>query len=508
LYAVELKGITKRFERVVANDSVDVEIEEGEIHSIVGENGAGKSTLMKVLYGYYPKDSGVIKIFGREIEEMTPHKAISLGIGMVHQEFMLIPPLKVIENIILGSEPRKGFFIDEKKAKKDVSKLMQEMGFNIDLDIETGTLPVGIQQKIEILKILYRGAKILILDEPTAVLTPQEVEELFSILKNLKKAGKTIILITHKLQEVIAVSDRVTVMKEGKVVGKRLTRETSPEELAEMMVGRKVLLKVEKPPRSRGRKVVEVKDIWVRDEVKDIDIVRGVTFDIYEGEIVGIAGVAGNGQTELVEALSGMRKIERGSITIDGIEMANCTPKEVRLSGVAHIPEDRKGMGLVMEYTMAENITMGRHDRKPFSKGITMDKSYMLKKGKELAEAFDIRPPEPSLQAKFFSGGNQQKIIVAREFDYHPKFLIASQPTRGLDIGAIEYVYRYLLKAREEGKAILLISMELEEVLSLSDRLLVMFNGEIVGSFDSKQGFDISLIGNLMMRGRAYTDVR
>ncbi|MCD6420449.1 MAG: ABC transporter ATP-binding protein [Synergistetes bacterium] len=504
MHAVELKGITKRFERVVANDDVNVEVQEGEIHAIVGENGAGKSTLMKVLYGYYQKDSGIIRIFGKEIEDMTPHKAISLGIGMVHQEFMLIPPLKVVENIILGSEPRRGIFIDEKKAKDEVSKLTQQMGFDIDLNAETGTLPVGIQQKIEILKILYRGAKILILDEPTAVLTPQEVDELFNILKNLKKTGKTVILITHKLQEVMAVSDRVTVMKTGKVVGKRLTKETSPEELAEMMVGRKVLLKVEKPPRNKGKKIVEVKELWVKDELRGIEVVKGVSFDVHEGEIVGIAGVAGNGQTELVEALSGMRKVEKGNILIDGMDMANRTPKEVRLSGVAHIPEDRKGMGLVMDYTMAENITIGRHDMAPFSKGIVMDKTYMLNKGKELAESFDIRPPEPTLEVKFFSGGNQQKIIVAREFDCKPKFLIASQPTRGLDIGAIEYVYRYLLKAREEGKAILLVSMELEEVLSLSDRLLVMFNGEIVGNFDSQQGFDISLIGNLMMQGKVF----
>jgi len=500
--AVKLENITKKFPLVLANDHVNLEVEEGEIHAIVGENGAGKSTLMKILYGYFQKDEGDIYIFGEHIPVMTPHLAIEKGIGMVHQEFMLIPPLPVWENIVLGAEIKNGLFINEHGCKEKIKGIGKSMGFEVDLNATTGDLPVGIQQKIEIMKILYRGAKILILDEPTAVLTPQEVDELFEILRRLKKEGKTILLITHKLNEVMEVSDKVTVMRRGKVIGTRITSQTTPEELAEMMVGRKIVLKVEKPPKEKGQEVIRIENLFVKDVKKDINVVKNVNLTIKKGEIVGIAGVAGNGQTELVEAISGLRKAEKGHIYLNGKEITNKTPYQIRMGGLAHIPEDRKGMGLVMEFTIGENIVIGRHTHPPFAKGIVLNKPVIKERAKELGEKFDIRPNNPALKVKFLSGGNQQKVIIAREFDYNPDFLLASQPTRGLDVGAIEYVYTYLLKAREENKAILLISMELEEVLSLSDRILVMYNGEIVGEFDDSSKFDMQRIGRLMLQGR------
>ncbi len=502
MIAVKLENITKKFPLVLANDHVNLEVEEGEIHAIVGENGAGKSTLMKILYGYFQKDEGNIYIFGELIPVMTPHLAIEKGIGMVHQEFMLIPPLPVWENIVLGSEIKNGLFVDEKRCKEKIREIGRNMGFEVDLDAITGDLPVGVQQKIEIMKVLYRGAKILILDEPTAVLTPQEVEELFEILKRLKKEGKTILLITHKLNEVMAVSDKVTVMRKGKVIGTRITSQTTPEELAEMMVGRKIVLKVEKPQKEKGEEVIRVKNLRIKDPKKGVDVVKGVSFTVKKGEIVGIAGVAGNGQTELVEAISGLRKAEEGQVFLNEKEITNKTPYEIRMEGLAHIPEDRKGMGLIMEFSIGENIVIGRHTHPPFAKGIVLNKKAIRDRAKSLGEKFDIRPNSPPLKVKFLSGGNQQKVIIAREFDYNPAFLLASQPTRGLDVGAIEYVYKYLLKAREENKAILLISMELEEVLSLSDRILVMYNGEIVGEFDDSSKFDVQLIGRLMLQGR------
>lgn len=502
MIAVKLENITKQFPLVLANDHVTLTVEEGEIHAIVGENGAGKSTLMKILYGYFQKDEGNIYVFDELIPHMTPHLAIKKGIGMVHQEFMLIPPLPVWENVVLGAEIKNGLFIDEEKCKAKIKEIGKSMGFDVDLNTITGDLPVGIQQKIEIMKILYRGARILILDEPTAVLTPQEVDELFEILKRLKKEGKTIILITHKLNEVMAVSDRVTVMRKGKVIGTRITSNTTPQELAEMMVGRKIVLKVEKDEKEKGKEIIRIEHLMVRNPKKNIDIVKDVSFYIKQGEIVGIAGVAGNGQTELVEAISGLRKIDSGHVYLNNREITNKTPYEIRMEGLAHIPEDRKGMGLIMEFTVGENIVIGRHTRLPFAKGIVMQKKVIRERAKNLGEKFDIRPNSPNLKVKFLSGGNQQKVIIAREFDYDPVFLLASQPTRGLDVGAIEYVYKYLLKARDENKGVLLISMELEEVLSLSDRILVMYNGEIVGEFNEPEKFDIQLIGRLMLQGR------
>ncbi len=502
MLAVKLENITKKFPLVLANDHVTLEVEEGEIHAIVGENGAGKSTLMKILYGYFQKDEGNIYIFGELIPVMSPHLAIEKGIGMVHQEFMLIPPLSVWENIVLGAEVKKGLFIDEGTCKEKIKVIGKSMGFEVDLNATTGDLPVGIQQKIEIMKVLYRGAKILILDEPTAVLTPQEVDELFEILKKLKDEGKTILLITHKLNEVMEVSDRVTVMRRGKVIGTRITRETTPEELAEMMVGRKIVLKVEKNPKEKGEEVIKIENLHIKDPKKNIDMVKGVSFNVRKGEIVGIAGVAGNGQTELVEGISGLRKVEKGKVYLNGKDITNKTPYDIRMDGLAHIPEDRKGMGLIMEFTVGENIVAGRHTLPPFANGIILNKPVIKERAKTLGEKFDIRPNNPDLKVKFLSGGNQQKVIIAREFDYNPMFLLASQPTRGLDVGAIEYVYKYLLKARDEDKAVLLISMELEEVLSLSDRILVMYNGEIVGEFNDPAKFDIQLIGRLMLQGK------
>lgn len=494
-----MRGITKRFPRVVANDEADFRVHKGEIHALVGENGAGKSTLMKILYGLYQKDRGQIFIRGKEMDIFSPSVAISQGIGMVHQHFMLIPPLTVAENVVLGREPRRGrIFNDRKRAIEEVSRLSERYGLKVDPEAKVQDLSVGLEQRVEIIKVLYRGAEILILDEPTAVLTPQEVEELFNIMRSLKEEGKTIIFITHKLKEVMEISDRVTVMRDGKVVGVVETRETREEELARMMVGREVLLKVEKrPPQMRGV-VLEVKDLEAVND-RGLPALRGVSFKIRAGEILGIAGVEGNGQTELVEVLTGLRRLIRGKVTLWDRDITNASSRRILESRIAHIPEDRHKRGLILGYSVEDNLILGSHYRPPMTKGPRLNFKKIKDFASELIEEFDIRPADREILVNSLSGGNQQKAIVARELSRHPQLLIAAQPTRGVDIGAIEFIHKKILEERDKGKAVLLVSAELSEVMSLSDRILVMYEGRMVGEVDPEKTNESDL--GLMMAG-------
>jgi simple sugar transport system ATP-binding protein len=496
---VEMRHITKRFPQVVANDDVNFRVHSGEIHALVGENGAGKSTLMKILYGLYQKDSGQILIRGKEMDISSPSVAISQGIGMVHQHFMLIPPLTVAENIVLGMEPRKGrIFNDRKSAIKKVSRLSQRYGLEVDPKAKVQDLSVGLEQRVEIIKVLYRGAEILILDEPTAVLTPQEVEELFHIVKSLKEEGKTIIFITHKLKEVMEISDWVTVMRDGKVVGVVETKKTTKEELASMMVGREVLLRVKKRPPRIGEVVLEVKDLEAMND-RGLPALKGVSFKIKSGEILGIAGVEGNGQTELVEVLTGLRRLIRGKITLWDRDITNVSSRKILESKIAHIPEDRQKRGLVLDYSIENNLILGKHYRPPMARGGRLNFKKIREFALELIKKFDIRPASKEIPVSSLSGGNQQKVIVARELSRHPQLLIAAQPTRGVDIGAIEFIHKKILEERDRGKAVLLVSAELSEVMSLSDRILVMYEGRIVGEVDPKKTTESAL--GLMMAG-------
>ena len=496
---VEMRHITKRFPRVVANDDVNFRVHSGEIHALVGENGAGKSTLMKVLYGLYQKDRGQIFIRGKEVDVSSPSVAIKQRIGMVHQHFMLIPPLTVAENVVLGQEPRKGkIFNDTKKAIQDVERLSKKYGLKVDARAQVRDLSVGLEQRVEIIKVLYRGADILILDEPTAVLTPQEVEELFNIMRSLKKEGKTIIFITHKLKEVMGISDWVTVMKDGKAVGVVETKKTTKEELARMMVGREVLLKVEKrSPQIRGV-VLKVKNLEAVND-RGLPALRRVSFKIRAGEILGIAGVEGNGQTELVEVLTGLRRLIRGKITLWGKDITNVSSRKILESRIAHIPEDRHKRGLILDYSVENNLILGSHYRPPMTKGLRLNFKKISENALELIKKFDIRPADKEILVNSLSGGNQQKTIVARELSRHPQLLVASQPTRGVDIGAIEFIHRKILEERDKGKAVLLVSAELSEVISLSDRILVMYEGKIVGEVEPKKTSESEL--GLMMAG-------
>lgn len=503
-YAVVMKGITKRFPGVLANDHVDLFVEKGEIHAIVGENGAGKTTLMNQLYGLLHPDEGEIYVFGKKVHFKGPREAIEHGIGMVHQHFMLVDNLTVAENVVLGSETKKGFLFDLNEARKVVKDLSEKYGLLVDVDAKIEDIPVGMQQRVEIIKTLYRGAEILILDEPTAVLTPQEAEELFEILRRLKKSGKTIIFISHKLNEVMEISDNVTVMRLGKVTGRLKTSETNPKEIARLMVGRDVVLRVEKENKEPGDVVFEVKDLWVKDN-RGLDAVKGVSLKVRRGEIVGIAGVAGNGQTELVEAITGLRKVEKGKIIFDGIDVTGFSPRELRDMGMAHIPEDRLKYGLIVEYPAYYNLILGRHHRFPFSESNFLNKRFILKNAGDLFEEFDIRPRKPEMLGGNFSGGNQQKIVVARELSHEPKFMVISQPTRGLDVGAIEFIHKTILRMRARNVGILLISMELEEIFSLSDRILVIYEGEIMGETRPEET-TFEKVG-LMMAGHRLEEV-
>ena len=485
-YAVEIRNVTKTFPLVVANDDVTFLVKKGEIHALVGENGAGKSTLMNILYGLLRPDSGSIAINGKQVEFSGPGEAIAQGIGMVHQHFMLIPPLTVAENVVLGQEPSKAGFVDRKTANRTVRELSDRYGLMVDPTAKVETLSVGIEQRIEIIKVLYRGAEILILDEPTAVLAPQEVDEFFEILRSLKAQGKTIIFITHKLKEVMAISDMVTVMRRGKVVGSVATKETSSDDIATMMVGRQVLFRVERGQAQPGEVVLEVEGLKVVDQ-KGVGRLNGTSLTVREGEILGVAGVEGNGQTELVEVLTGLRKADGGRVRLCGLDITGSSPRQVREKGAAHIPEDRHRRGLVLDFSVALNAILGIHYLKPFVKRLgwdVMNQGPIEKTAKRLIEEFDIRPPDHENPAGNLSGGNQQKLIVAREMDQNPKLLIAAQPTRGIDVGSIEFIHQRLIQARDAGKAVLVISADLEEVLNLADRIAVMYEGRIVGVLD------------------------
>lgn len=504
-YAVEMIDITKRFPGVLANDKVTVRIKKGEIHAIVGENGAGKTTLMNQLYGLYHPDSGEIRVFGKKVILHGPRDAIKYGIGMVHQHFMLVDTLTVAENVVLGSEPERGLNFDLREARKRVKELSEKYGLLIDVDAKIEDIPVGMQQRVEIIKTLYRGAEIIILDEPTAVLTPQEVEELFAIMRNLKKSGKTLIFISHKLNEVMEISDRITVMRNGRVTAELETARTNEREIARAMVGRDVVLKLDKAPHEPKDIVLEVIDLWVKDN-RHLDAVRGVSFAVRAGEIVGIAGVAGNGQTELVEAITGLRKVERGKVLFLGRDVTGEHPRVLRELGMTHIPEDRHKHGLVKPFPAYYNVVLGRHHKTPFSISGFLNHREIRRYAAELMEEFDVRPRIIEHLGGNFSGGNQQKLVVGREIKAQPKVMVVAQPTRGLDVGAIEFIHRQLLRMREQDVAILLVSMELEEIFSLSDRILVMYEGQIMGEVRPDET-SVEEVG-LMMAGKRLEEVR
>jgi len=504
-YAVEMIEITKRFPGVLANDRVTLRIKKGEIHAIVGENGAGKSTLMNQLYGLYHPDSGEIRIFGQKKVFTGPRDAIKAGIGMVHQHFMLVNTLTVAENVVLGNEPVKGVNFDLRKARQEVKELSEKYGLYVDVDAKIEDIPVGMQQRVEIIKTLYRGANIIILDEPTAVLTPQEVEELFEIMRNLQKSGKTILFISHKLNEVMEISDRITVMRGGRVTAELITKETNEREIARAMVGRDVVLKLDKAPHTPKEIVFEVKDLWVKDN-RHLDAVKGVSFQVRKGEIVGIAGVAGNGQTELVEAITGLRKAEKGQVLFEGIDVTNKHPRVLREMGMTHIAEDRLKHALIRQFPAYYNVILGRHYKRPFANGAFLNHQEIKRYTAELMEEFDVRPRIIEHLGGNFSGGNQQKLVVGREIKAGPKFMVVAQPTRGLDVGAIEFIHRQILRMREQDVGILLISMELEEIFSLSDRILVMYEGQIMGEVRPEET-TVEEVG-LMMAGKRLEEIR
>ena len=482
---LELRGITKRFPGVLANDNVDFELRRGEVHGLLGENGAGKSTLMSILYGLYSPDEGEIVVHGEPIRMETPKEAIARGIGMVHQHFMLIPVMTVAENIVLAEEPTTaGILLDFAEARRRVVEIAERFRFDIDPDARIENISVGQQQRVEILKALYRKADILILDEPTAVLTPQEAQELFAILKGLVAEGMSIIFISHKLNEVLEIADRVTVLRRGKKIETLPAAGATEESLASLMVGRTVLLRIDKTQASPGDTLLAVEDLHVLDD-RDLPAVRGVSFEVRSGEIVGIAGVDGNGQTELVEALTGLRPAQAGSFAVAGRDLTGASTHRILDAGVGHIPEDRHRRGLVLDFSLAENMALHDFDKAPNSRFGWLRPRRLVDRAARLIAEYDVRGGGPHTLAKSLSGGNQQKVVVAREVGNDPRVLIAAQPTRGLDVGAIEFVHRRLVEERDEGRAVLLVSLELDEILSLSDRILVMYEGEIVAEFQS-----------------------
>ncbi len=482
---LEIKNIAKAFGDCIANEDVSISVKTGTIHAIVGENGAGKSTVMRIVYGFYSADSGEIFVDGKQVSIKSPHDAIALGIGMVHQHFMLVDTMTVAENIILGAETGTAANLDLDKANRDIKALSDELRLNIDPEAYIEDLSVGQQQRVELLKALYRNADLLILDEPTAVLTPQEVVEFFGILRRMKEQGKTIIIITHKLEEVLAISDEVTVMRDGKSVGNVRTAETNAKELARMIVGRDVLLRVEKTDASPKATGLEIRNLVVGG--KNGVAVDDVSFKISSGEIVGIAGIEGNGQTELIEAIAGLNPVLKGQIDFEDKNVTSLSARKRKELGIAHIPEDRHKRGLLLNFDLTENSILGIHYRSPVASASGfLDNSAIEKRTREIIENFDVRPPNPELLAKSLSGGNQQKLIIGREFQIGPKLLLVSQPTRGVDIGAIEFIHRKLIELRDAGCAVLLVSAELEEVMALADRLLVIRKGKIVGEVDPK----------------------
>ena len=501
---LQLTNISKSFGHVQANKNINLTINKGTIHGIIGENGAGKSTLMSIVYGLYQADSGTIKVNEKEIKLKSPRDSIENGIGMVHQHFMLVENFTVLENIVLGFEGEVVFGKNLEKAKIDLKNLCETYNLNVDLDSVISDLSVGFRQRVEILKSLYRGAEVFILDEPTGVLTPQEVDELFKILRSLKEEGKTIVLITHKLNEIMDLTSEVSVMRQGEIVGHTKTETTNREKLAEMMVGRSVLLRINKSKTKRGDVAFRVENLTVKDDL-DVTRVKNINLEIHAGEILGLAGVTGNGQTELLEALSGIRKVESGEIFLNGEKISDSSellnPRELKEKGLAHIPEDRQRMGLVTDFKASENLIFGYHDQEPYSKSSIMNQNKILEYSTRIMEEYDVRPRSPHLMTSNFSGGNQQKLILSRELNENPKILLIGQPTRGVDIGAIEFIHQRLIDMRDKGAAILLVSVELEEILSLSDRIAVMFDGMIVGERVNEDVTDREL--GLLMAGVA-----
>jgi len=500
--ALEVRNITKRFPGVLANDRVNFDLRKGEIHALLGENGAGKTTLMNIIYGLYTPNEGEFFISNGEglqqVQIHSPNDAIKAGIGMVHQHFMLVPVFTVAENIILGQEITRGPSLDIRTARQKITKLSEEYGLEIDPDAIVEDLPVGVQQRVEIIKALYRHARILVLDEPTAVLTPQEADNLFRIMRQLTERGVSIIFITHKLKEVLAIADRITTMRRGQVVGTTTPAESDEHKLAAMMVGREVILIVEKAPIKPGDVVLEVKDLSIVDERK-VEVVRQVSFQVRAGEILGIAGVQGNGQTELVESLTGLRQRKSGRVVLSGIELPELNPRINVEAGQAHIPEDRHKHGLVLAYSIADNEVLCTYYQPPFARGLQRDQKAVLNNAIKLIERFDVRTPSPLLPASNLSGGNQQKVIVARELSRPIKLLIANQPTRGLDVGSIEYIHRQIVDMRDQGIAVLLVSAELDEITSLADRIAVMYHGQIVATLEAGQATRAEL--GLLMAG-------
>ena len=498
---IQMKDIVKKFGDFTANDHINLTVHKGEVHAILGENGAGKSTLMNVLYGLYKPTSGQIFIDGQEVHLNGPRHAIELGVGMVHQHFMLIQPFTVTDNIILGVEPTRGIVVDEKTARKRVIELSERYGMKVDPDAKIQDISVGMQQRVEILKVLYRGAKTLILDEPTASLTPQEIDELMEIIRNLTADGKSVILITHKLKEIKACSDYCTIIRQGKYIDSVKVSDVSESQLASMMVGRNVSFTVDKPDKEPGKEVLEVKDLRAKD-YRGAEILKGLDLHVRAGEIVGLAGVDGNGQTELVEILTGLKKAESGTITMEGKDVFNRTPKELFDAGISCIPADRQKNGLVLDFSVEDNLILQHYNEEPYAKHNILQRNVIRRHAAELEERFDIRPRHTEAHpAGTLSGGNQQKVIIAREVTNDKELLIAFNPTRGLDVGAIEFVHRYLVEQRNKGRAVLLVSFELDEIIDLSDRIDVIFDGKIQGEIAGKDADEKEL--GFMMAGGA-----
>ncbi|WP_060680164.1 ABC transporter ATP-binding protein [Virgibacillus halodenitrificans] len=509
-YVIEMLNIRKEFPGIVANDNITVQVKQGEIHALLGENGAGKSTLMNVLFGLYQPEQGEIRVKGQKVNITNPNIANDFGIGMVHQHFMLVEPFTVTQNIILGSEPTtKSGKINIKKAEREIQELSDRYGLKVDPTAKISDISVGMQQRVEILKTLYRGAEVLIFDEPTAVLTPQEINELIEIMRSLIKEGKSIILITHKLKEIMEVCDRCTVIRKGKGIGTVNIKDTTTNELASLMVGREVSFHTEKKKAVPGQTILEIENLFVKDARK-VDLVKGLNLEVKAGEIVGIAGVDGNGQSELIEAITGLRKANSGSIKLNNKSITNLNPRKVTESGLGHIPQDRHKYGLVLDYPVAENMVLQTYYKKPYSKATVLNFKEVYDKAESLIKEYDVRTPSASTLARALSGGNQQKAIIGREVDRSPDLLIAAQPTRGLDVGAIEFIHKKLIEERDKGKAILLVSFELDEIMDVSDRIAVMFDGKIVANVTpentNEQQLGLLMAGSQLSEAGVHND--
>lgn len=502
-YVIEMLGIRKEFGGFVANNNITLQLQKGEIHALLGENGAGKSTLMNVLFGLYQPEAGEIKVRGEAVKIADPNVANDLGIGMVHQHFMLVENFTVTENIVLGNEPTKSGTVNIKEAAKNIAALSEKYGLDVDPYAKIEDISVGMQQRVEILKTLYRGAEILIFDEPTASLTPQEIKELIDIMKRLISEGKSIILITHKLNEIMEVSDRVTIIRKGEGIGTVVTAETNPDELAELMVGRQVEFKTEKSSSNPKDEALNIQDLVVLD-YRGVEKVKSLNLTVRKGEIVGIAGIDGNGQSELIEAITGLRKIKSGKVVLNGQDVTNKKPRQITETGIGHIPQDRHKHGLVLDFTIGHNIALQTYYKEPISKYGIIDYKKISQKAKQVIEEFDVRTGHgESTPARALSGGNQQKAIIGREVDRDPDLLIAALPTRGLDVGAIEFIHRRLIEQRDKGKAVLLISFELDEVMNVSDRIAVIYDGQIVDTLNANETTEQEL--GLLMAGQTKT---